>query len=75
MSNGWTEEHRAKQAEAIRRWKPWAKSTGPKTPAGKAVASKNAIKTGVRAREWFALQKSVDALLAETDKTMQDVNL
>ena len=39
---GCTEERRRKQAEAIRQWKPWEKSTGPKTPEGKARSSRNA---------------------------------
>ncbi len=43
----WTEERRQKQAEAIKHWKPWEKSTGPKTPKGKAKASLNALKTGI----------------------------
>jgi len=39
--NGWTPERRKRQAELIRRWKPWEHSTGPRTPAGRArVASK-----------------------------------
>lgn len=39
--SGWTDERRAKQREAIQRWKPWEKSTGPKTPQGKAQATHN----------------------------------
>ena len=39
--SGWTDERRAKQREAIQRWKPWEKSTGPKTPKGKAQAALN----------------------------------
>lgn len=42
MKNGWTAERRARQAEAIRRWQPWAKSTGPRSAEGKATSSKNA---------------------------------
>ncbi|MGX0935887.1 MULTISPECIES: hypothetical protein [Cupriavidus] len=48
MANGWTPERRAKQAEAIRRWSPWKQSTGPRTAAGKATASKNAWNDGQR---------------------------
>ena len=40
--SGWTDERRAKQREAIQRWKPWEKSTGPRTPYGKAEAARNA---------------------------------
>ena len=43
-SSAWTPERRAKQAENIRRWKPWASSTGPTTPEGKAITSRNAYK-------------------------------
>ncbi|TNJ37408.1 hypothetical protein FGF68_04145 [Prosthecochloris vibrioformis] len=45
-STGWTPERRARQAEMIRKWKPWEKSTGPKTESGKAAAAKNADKGG-----------------------------
>jgi hypothetical protein len=44
----WTTERRAKQSQAIKQWKPWAKSTGAKTPEGKAVVSRNAFKGGHR---------------------------
>lgn len=42
--NKWTKERRARQAELIRTWKPWEKSTGAKTEAGKATVSRNAWK-------------------------------
>lgn len=44
MANGWTDERRAKQAQRIHDWKPWEKSTGAKTPEGKAKSSKNAFR-------------------------------
>lgn len=37
----WTEEARLRQSQRIREWQPWEKSTGPATPEGKAIASKN----------------------------------
>jgi len=40
----WTPERRAKQAAAVKLWAPWAKSTGPKTRAGKRTSSQNARK-------------------------------
>lgn len=46
--SGWTPERRRKQAESIRRWKPWAKSTGPRTTEGKSRARYNAWKHGLR---------------------------
>lgn len=42
----WTQERRAFQAAVARKHRPWEKSTGPKTPAGKARASQNAVKSG-----------------------------
>ncbi len=48
MANGWTPERRAKQAEAIRKWRPWERSTGPKTSAGKARVSRNGDRGGQR---------------------------
>jgi hypothetical protein len=46
MANGWTPERRAKQEAAIRTWKPWEKSTGPVTEAGKESSSQNAFVHG-----------------------------
>lgn len=43
MAHGWTDERRARQAALIRNWRPWEHSTGPRTEAGKAVASQNVL--------------------------------
>ena len=43
---GWKPERRARQAELIRQWKPWARSTGPQSAAGKATVSRSAFKGG-----------------------------
>ncbi len=59
----WTPESRTKQAAVIRRRTPWTLSTGPPTEAGKARSSRNAWKSGVRAKvsnwhgvlRWMAL--------------------
>lgn len=40
-SGGWSPERRARQAEAIRRWKPWLKSTGPTSRRGKLASAAN----------------------------------
>jgi hypothetical protein len=40
--SSWTPERRARQAAIIRCTKPWTRSTGPRTPEGKAISSKNA---------------------------------
>ena len=49
MDNGWTPERRARQAAAIRQWRPWDHSTGPRTGAGKARVAQNAYKGAHRA--------------------------
>jgi hypothetical protein len=48
MARQWTSEQRARQSELIRQWKPWEKSTGAKTPEGKAIAARNAFRGGWR---------------------------
>jgi hypothetical protein len=47
---GWTPERRARHADKIREWKPWEQSTGPRTSAGKAVSSRNAVMSESRAK-------------------------
>jgi hypothetical protein len=39
----WTAEQQQRQAELIHTWKPWERSTGARTTAGKAVSSKNVL--------------------------------
>ncbi|PCJ99774.1 MAG: hypothetical protein COA45_02855 [Zetaproteobacteria bacterium] len=46
MSKGWTQERRKKQAENILKTRPWEKSTGPKSGAGKRRSSCNSLKHG-----------------------------
>lgn len=48
MSNPWTPQRRERQALAIHTWKPWERSTGPRSVEGKATASLNAYKGGHR---------------------------
>jgi hypothetical protein len=67
--HGWTDSRRQQQAQAIRRWRPWDHSTGPRTPAGKARCARNAYRDGVRAktrqsmREFRELMAQMGALL------------
>lgn len=65
---GWTEERRARQAEAIRTWRPWEKSTGPRSEEGKAKVARNPFKGGLRnqmrevsklVREWKSALKGL----------------
>lgn len=64
MANGWTQERRERQSLLIRTWRPWEKTTGPKTPEGKAKVSRNAY-TGGAWREARQLTKEMNALLRE----------
>jgi hypothetical protein len=48
MANGWTPERRARQAKLIHRWKPWERSTGPRTAESKALVAQNGYKGGER---------------------------
>ena len=48
MANGWTLERRQKQAALIRNWRPWDRSTGPRTDDGKTKVSQNAYKGAIR---------------------------
>lgn len=63
MANGWTPERRARQAELIRRWRPWERSTGPKTAAGKARSNRNGWKGNPRG----ALRELARALRAQRE--------
>ncbi len=44
----WTPERRIRQRQAIHRTRPWEKSTGPRTPEGKAIASQNAKRSAAQ---------------------------
>lgn len=48
MANGWTPERRARQAQLIKTWQPWSRSTGPVTEAGKTKAARNSWRGGQR---------------------------
>lgn len=48
MATNWTSERREQQRQAIRRWRPWEKSTGPRSEPGKRAASRNSWKGGNR---------------------------
>jgi len=53
----WTARQRHAQSAAIRRWKPWNESTGPRTEKGKARSSKNGLKHGVRSQVMAEFRK------------------
>jgi hypothetical protein len=61
MASSWTPERRARQAALIRTWKPWERATGPRTPTGKATASRNAYKGGT----WLLLRELSRMVISE----------
>lgn len=65
----WTTEEREKQSQLIQNWQPWSKSTGARTPEGKAVSSRNAYKGGIRSicREMNTLFRDYKAMLKRFD--------
>lgn len=69
MANGWTPQRRARQRELIRNWKPWERSTGPRTAAGKAQVSRNAYKGAMR-RMLRALRRA----LREQERGIADLS-
>ena len=62
----WTPEQRAQQSKIIRQWQPWNKSTGALTPIGKAIASRNAFKGGVR-----AMMRGMSALMRDQQEFLK----
>jgi len=67
MVNRWTPERRARQAALIRTWRPWERSTGPRTPGGKARSARNAYKGGHRNRLRQLIRSLTEALEAQRD--------
>ena len=57
--NAWSAERRARQAEIIKRTKPWNSATGPRTDEGKARSSRNADK-GIAAMHDRILQARLE---------------
>lgn len=58
---GWSPARRASHAAAMRRWKPWAKSTGPRTASGKAKSAQNAYKHGAYSLEHRLVRQALRA--------------
>ncbi len=62
----WAEDQKQRQREAIRRWKPWVHSTGPRTSQRKVRSALNYTRHGFRSRagiEFFALLTRHSAFL------------
>ena len=48
MATGWTLERRKRQAELIQTWRPWERSTGPRTSEGKRRSAMRGYKGAER---------------------------
>ena len=72
MANGWTQERRAQQSLKIRQWQPWTKSTGARTPEGKAASSRNAYRGGLR-QQLRELSKSVNDMLRDQQEGLKRI--
>ncbi len=74
MPRKWTPEQKARQAELIGGWQPWKRSTGARTPEGKAIASQNRVKSLERAKQRIADAKKAlrDAEAEHTRLTGRD---
>ena len=70
MSNGWTPERRQRQAELIRTWQPWTKSTGPRSIDGRQRVGRNAWTGGHRAQ----LRELSKLVNAEVKRSQELVN-
>lgn len=73
MANGWTPERRARQAQLIQQWQPWNRSTGPRSEQGKAAASRNAMKHGMRSAAWEAERRALNKALQRLEECRSDL--
>ena len=67
MATTWTPDRRARQAALIRTWSPWEQSSGPRTPEGKAKASRNAWSGG----DWLKMRELSRLVNAEVGEALE----
>ena len=72
MSYYRTPEHRRLRSELIRRWRPWEKSTGPRTPEGKASSSRNRWRGGKR-EQFRTLMRELRSALDEQAGLLDEI--
>lgn len=62
-STGWTPEKRKRVALRTKLQKPWLKSTGPRSKAGKARIAQNAYRHGRRSARYIAAYRRLSKVL------------
>lgn len=70
MSYVRTKQHREMRAKMIHEWKPWEKSTGPKTDEGKKRSAKRGYKGAVR-----PMQREMNKAFTEYAKYLKTYSL
>lgn len=68
VASRWTSERRARQAEAIQRWKPWTRSTGPRTEGGKERTRMNAYRGSTR-----EMLRELSRVLREQERELREL--
>lgn len=77
MSKSWTPEQRAAAAQRIHEWKPWERSTGPRTAEGKAISAMNRYQGAKQkvarenARDFRRVMKAIQLLTLEHRRVVQ----
>lgn len=69
----WTDERRRKQAEAIRRWRPWERSTGPITEQGKLASSTNSLKHGATTKTVMDAMRELRQMDRQTREVLNTI--
>ncbi len=69
-TSGWSPERRAKHAAAMKQWKPWEKSTGPRTKQGKKRSSQNAAKPHLK----YDPDRMIKRALAAQSRYLTEIN-
>ena len=75
MANGWTPERKARQAALIRTWKPWERSTGPRTDEGKDRSSQNALIHGEYNQEARAMRQEISDLMMDCKEHLRHMRM
>lgn len=67
----WDEAARKRQAELIQQWRPWERSTGPRSLDGKAKSAQNARRTALSDEELVAGLRKMRLELGAIAKVQQ----